>query len=737
LAWLIAAAVLAIFAPAPDPTLGETTDLLPSDVPTRVAIAQLARHFGDKSGLSAIVVVIENSQGPLTDHDLADVETIGRVMAKPLPGESIDTELASVSIRTPASAGISGPTNPLISDDGHAALIWMSLPYNYITKQAARLAKHTQAITSAYPFRTGISAAVTGSAGYGYSYEIATENSHNKTLVVTVSAVILILLFVYRAPLMAVIPLGGIGLAAAVAFKLLAFGDRFGLHSGSAEEIFTFVLLFGAGVDYSLLFMSRYREFLEMGMTSADSMAMGLDASLSSIGFSSLMSASGLVMLCFTRFSVFRHAGPAVVLAVIVAALSASTLVPALLAIIGERAFWPGHRRPVVQWKFWPALAQFVTHRPRLVLWITLIALLIPAVQGLHINWSYDALFSLKPKYEARRGSEMVQRHWPIGEIAPLNLLAASDAPQSFSQWQSASAAMIANLQAAPDVDNVRGLTAPLGLHVPPLENATALLLARDRVASEYLGNDDMAMRFSVVLKIPPLSQAAMDDAPLIVQSAQTAAGQSGVPLHFYLTGATAEAIDLKTVTQQDFQRISGLAVLAILIVVTAVLRDLLLSIVILSATALSYFTTVGLTYWVFQMLGWHGLEWKVQMLLFIVLIAVGQDYSIFFAMRLSQEARHLPCVAATEKAVIFTGPVISSCGLIMAATLGSLMAGDVQTLIQLGFAFALGMLLDTFIVRPLLLPAFVVLTGRTLPRAAVHFTSHLAAPPIIAPVTG
>jgi putative drug exporter of the RND superfamily len=699
-------------------------------VPTRLAIDQLARHFGDKSGLSAIVVVIENSQRPLTDQDLLDVESVGRAMAKPLPGESIDTELASVSIRTPGSTGIPGNANPLISEDGHAALIWMSLPFNYITKQAARLAKHTQSITSTYPFRAGVSAAVTGSAGYGYSYAIATENSHTKTLIVTISAVILILLFVYRAPLMALIPLAGIGLAAAVAFKLLAFGERFGLHSGSAEEIFTFVLLFGAGVDYSLLFMSRYREFLEQGMTSADSVAQGLDASLSSIGFSSLMSASGLVMLCFTRFSVFRHAGPAVVLAVIIAALSASTLVPALLAIIGERAFWPGHRRPVVQWKFWPALAHLVTRRPRLILCLTLFALLIPAVRGLHINWSYDALFSLKPQYEARRGSEMVQRHWPIGEIAPLNLLAVSDTPQSSAQWHSASAAIIADLQALPDVDNVRGLTSPLGLHVPALENATALLLAKDRVTSEYLGSDDMAMRFSIVLKIPPLSQAAMEDAPLIFHSAQSAAAQSGTPVHIYLTGATAEAIDMKMVTQEDFQRIAGMAMLAILIVVTSVLRDLLLSVVILSATALSYFTTVGLTYWFFQTLGWHGLEWKVQMLLFIVLIAVGQDYSIFFAMRLSQEARHLPCVAATEKAVIFTGPVISSCGLIMAATLGSLMAGDVQTLIQLGFAFALGMLLDTFIVRPLLLPAFVVLTCRTLPRAAVHFTSQKTAIP-------
>ena len=101
-------------------------------------------------------------------------------------------------------------------------------------------------------------------------------------------------------------------------------------------------------------------------------------------------------------------------------------------------------------------------------------------------------------------------------------------------------------------------------------------------------------------------------------------------------------------------------------------------------------------------------------MLLFIVLVAVGQDYSIFFVVRLAQESRKFAPIQATERALISTGPVISSCGLIMAATLGSVMAGDVRTLVQLGFAFALGMLIDTFIVRPLLLPAFTILTHRT-----------------------
>jgi len=111
---------------------------------------------------------------------------------------------------------------------------------------------------------------------------------------------------------------------------------------------------------------------------------------------------------------------------------------------------------------------------------------------------------------------------------------------------------------------------------------------------------------------------------------------------------------------------------------------------------------------------GQPGLDWKVEIFLFVVMVAVGVDYSIFLAARISQEARSLPVAQAVRNAVVHTGPVISSCGLIMAATLGSLMAGQLKLFVQLGLALALGMLIDTFVVRPLLLPAFITLVKRT-----------------------
>ena len=720
--WVAAAGWLGLCVFPADPTVGETTDLLPANTPVHVALGELAKYFGERSGLSTVAVVFERVDGPLSGADLAQIETVGRLIRQPSAGDIPARELADITVRTPASLAMAGTSNPLISQDGRAAIISMSLPYNYITKPAARVARHVQNVVAGFSLASGLSAAVTGSAGYGYDYAIAMERSHRKTSIVTLVSVIVILLLVYRAPGAALIPLAGISIAAVVALKLLTLGEGFGIHSGSAEEIFTFVLLYGGGVDYSMLFMSRYREFLDEGCDAADTVALALDASLSAIASSAVMTVSGLAMLCFARFSIFRHAGPAVMLALVVAALAAATLVPAMLAIIGPRAFWPakvgkpgpdGERGPA-RGPVWPAIARLVVHRPWVIMAATFGVLLLPAVRGLNVSWSYDSLTSLKSNYQAPRGMEMAERHWPTGETAPVTVLAAADRPHAPDSWAALCNRLIAGIRTVSDVADIRGLAAPLGLHVKPVENAEVLLLAHDKAAAEFLSPDDRAMRLSVVLTVAPLSSAALEDVGKIAAAAGAAAAAANFDAHVHLTGASAEMVDIRDVTHRDFNRIAMLALAVILIVVIAALRDVPLAVFILGATLLSYFTTLGLTLWTFQLLGANQLEWKVQMMLFIVLVAVGQDYSIFFALRYEQEARRLPRKEAVQRALIFTGPVISSCGLIMAATLGSIMAGDIKLLVQLGFAFALGMLVDTFIVRPLLLPAFIVATGRT-----------------------
>jgi RND superfamily putative drug exporter len=354
-----------------------------------------------------------------------------------------------------------------------------------------------------------------------------------------------------------------------------------------------------------------------------------------------------------------------------------------------------------------------------LFLCVTLAALAVPAARGLHVDWNYDALFSLKSSYQSRQGTEIVERHWPTGEIAPLTILVTASADQTPETWTALSNAIATGVRKLPVVDNIRTANTPLGLHVNAVQNVALLVVGGDRVRSEYLSADGQAMRIAVVLNVPPLSRSAMSAAPDIAAAARTAVARQKLAATVQLCGLTAEEIDVQHITQEDFRRVSVFCLVVILIVILVVLRDVPMSLFILFATLLSYFSTLGLACWIFEgLLGSQGLEWKVQMLLFIVLMAVGQDYSIFFAMRFAQESKRLPPDQATRQALKFTGPVISSCGLIMAATLGSIATGDVKLLVQLGMAFVIGMLIDTFIVRPLLLPPFIVLTKRTLKNA-------------------
>ncbi len=327
--WLMAAGGLALLVPVGDTTLGETGDLLPGDTPVHRALDQLSKHFGDKSALSSAVIVFEKPDALINADDRANFELFAAQILHTSPEEHLDQELSTVSIRTPNTFALAGKANPFISDDGHAALVWVGLPYNYITKSTARIVKHLQNTLAGHRLTPGVTAAVTGSAGYGYDYAVATEKSHQKTTIVTLISVIAILLLVYRAPIAAIIPLAGISVAAVVTFKILGSLEGYGIHSGTAERIFTFVLLYGAGVDYSLLIMSRYREFLDEGKTSTDAVLGSLTTSVPAIASSAAMTISGLVMFCFARLSVFRNAGPAVVLAIAVAALAAMTLVPA------------------------------------------------------------------------------------------------------------------------------------------------------------------------------------------------------------------------------------------------------------------------------------------------------------------------------------------------------------------------------------------------------------------------
>ena len=180
-----------------------------------------------------------------------------------------------------------------------------------------------------------------------------------------------------------------------------------------------------------------------------------------------------------------------------------------------------------------------------------------------------------------------------------------------------------------------------------------------------------------------------------------------------YLQGTTASVRDLANVMRQDRVRIELLVLASVLVVLVLLLRRLLVPLYLLASVLFSYYATLGVTFLVFWALdphGFSGIDWKVAIFLFTILIAVGEDYNIFLLTRVHEEQKRHGPVGGVTAALSRTGPIISSCGVIMAGTFASLLAGSLTEMKQLGFALSFGVLLDTFVVRPILVPAFLIL---------------------------
>ena len=728
--WLAAVVAIGLFARGPDPGANEPKSFLPEACDYSRAARALRESFPHASGLSEVAVVFERRGGRLTSEDFRAIESAAAAIRRPTGGEAGAAQLAGVTVRSPASIPL--PVNPLKSPDGSAALVLVNVPANFVTVRSARVVDHVRGLLASAKLPRGLGVAVTGSSGFGHDYAAAAKRSHERIGYVTLAAVAIVLLLVYRAPLAALLPLLAISAAAFVAMGVLSAAQHVGMHVGTGERVFVFVLIYGAGIDYSLLFVSRYRELLDAGRPVGEAVATGLTATFPAILASAGTDTVGLLMLCFAQYAVFRTAGPAIATALVVALLAAVTLVPALVGLFGRALFWPG--RPMGQIgrrRLWPRVAQIVTGRPGAVLAVSLLLMAAPAVQGLRLTWVYDALAELKADSPRGVGNAAVgiaaaKRHWPAGQIAPVTVLLQSGKPLTVQQWRAAAAKLTKALAGVDGVRDVRSLAQPLGADAAKLTGPKALLLwaalkaADARIRGEYVSANRLAMRLQAVLAEPALTLRAMAVARRIRQAAQNAARAAGLRPDVHLAGATAEMIDIRTVTQSDFGRVATLVLAVIFLMVLALLRDWVLSAFMVAATVVSYLATLGLAHWAFAAAGAGGLDWKVQVFLFVVMVAVGVDYNIFLAARVSQEARNAPVAEATRRAIIHTGPVISSCGIIMAVTLGSLMAGELKLFVQLGLALALGMAIDAFVVRPLVLPAFITLTRRTgrIPKA-------------------
>ena len=598
----------------------------------------------------------------------------------------------------------------------------------------------------------GLSIELTGSAVVGLDIARAGEASARAIGIWTIVLVSTLTLIVFRAPLLALIPLITLFFAMDVALNvlaLLAHAGVIGLFKG--VEAYSTVVVYASGVDYSLFLISRFKEELDSG----GEMKIGVGNAVGKVGAAIAASAAteiaGIGMMAFAQFGKFHEAGIAIAFSLFVMLLAVMTLTPALLRLAGPAAFWP-HRAalsksaPAREDRFqrvWEKIAQAVLHRPA-AFWLITTALMVPfAVVGVlqynHLN--YDLVGNLPRNAQSARGMKLLERHFAAGAVGPVNLLLRSDSidfrtSQGFDLLKTLSDRLYKHRDSL-QIADVRSIATPLGAAAAADSPAHGSLAERlvtaaavRRIAEGYFITSNESFgghvaRFELELTLNPFSEQAMDvldDLESGIRQLLPDELRSGVTLMF--NGSTPSLRDLKNVGARDRTRINILVVASVFVILVILLRRVVLTVYLLLTVLLSYLVTLGVTVIVFHLAdprGFPGLDWTVPLFLFTVLIAVGEDYNILLVTRIHEEQAEAGAERGIALALARTGPIISSCGFIMAGTFLSLtIAGQLAQMIQLGFALAFGVLLDTFIVRPILVPSYLLLIDR-LPSASLR----------------
>lgn len=679
--WVLVAGLLVGVAPALDSVEDNASANLPPAASDSMKARDLIRsELPDRRGATPAVVVVRARGGSAP----ADARRAVVRITEALSGPDRPRHVAGVV----SSATAPGADGELVSPDRHAQLVIVPVTGNPSDASFQDSVARVRAIVSD---RAGpAEAAVTGPAGIATDTVKVFSGGDKIMLLATVLLVLALLLAIYRSPLMALVPLIAVGVAMRVAEAAGALLADAGLITVSSQtaSIMT-VLLFGVGTDYALIITARYREALLDDPDRPRAMQTAVRRTAESV----LASASTIVLAMFALLTAVSPAlhgfGPYLALGVAVMALVAFTFIPALVLLLGGSVFWPGGVRKAAERSrgaaVWHRVADLVARSPVRVA-ATVVALLAVMSAGLiGYQQSFNTLSGFRAATDSERGQRLIQEEFGPGEIAPTTLVVRS-------------------------TDDLRPTPAPAGI--------AAALADHDGVARvgprPRFSGDGRTVFYEVVLDKDPYGSRALDSIGPLKQSARTAADAAGVEGATVLAaGETAQNADIRAALDRDTTAL----VLLVLAIVTAVLilllRSLLAPLYLVATLVLSFLATLGATTFVtVTVLGDDGIGNRVTAYIFIFLVALGVDYNIFIMSRFRQELRTAPPDKAIGAALTRTGGVVSSAGLILAATFAVLMTQPIRELFQFGFAMAFGILLDTFLIRPLLVPAVVRLLG-------------------------
>jgi RND superfamily putative drug exporter len=655
--------------------IGEVTaagqsSYLPANAESTRVVGVLQRDF--KGGDDVPVLVVFERDGGLTG---ADLNAIGRL------GEGLDR--LGLAGATPVFAPFSGQAKrPLgdvariargvgpVSRDGEAALVALAIDsgdrgavVGGVERVRAYLAAHR------YP---GLRSYVTGPGGIAADLERVAEDAGKTLLIATLSLVLLLLLLVYRAPVLALLPLLTVGIAYLVAIGITYLLIESGLVTVNVEGTFLLlVLIFGAGTDYSLLLIHRYREELDGGREPGAALVAAVSESVRPIAASGATVIAAMLVLLLADLESTRWLGPILAIGIAVMLAAALTLLPAVLSLLGQRAFWP--RRGFESGKGrsrWARIAGFVRRRPRSIVVVVFVALALLSLGNLVGHGTIGFGEGETHQTESSRGTEVLDEHFPPGLGSPLTAVV------DISEAEAA-------LKGLEDLPSVK-----LAVPIPPSSASAEAAMAIVLRGNPYSGDAAGLVR-GIRAKLQEVAPSAL---------------VGGIP---------AENYDVEQTNARDTKLIVPLVLLVVGLILALVLRALAAPGYLMLTVVASFTATLGLITFAFtDLLGSSGLAFNLVLLSFIFLVALGVDYNIFLMTRAREEAAEMGTREGVLAALENTGGVVTGAGLILAGTFATLTLLPLEELVQIGATVAIGVLLDTFVVRALLIPAITYLCG-------------------------
>ncbi|MDQ2715277.1 MAG: MMPL family transporter [Chloroflexota bacterium] len=757
--WLLLVLVLTVFAPKLAKLYNNTSSQsLPAAADSQIAQDLLLQKFPATKGTPAILVF--SDPGGLSIQDRFLLHQVSDWLGSPARPHAVSSLVSVFTV--PQAAG------QLLSHDGTTTVMIAQLQGDPSSSAVQQDVKTIRAYLQHTVAGSTLQGVVTGPAGVLTDLVAIFGSVDLKLLFTTVSLVFVLLILLYRSPILAFLPLIAVGLALQVANALLAFGAQAGVFSVSqmSANIAT-VLLFGAGTDYGLFIASRFREELQRTQEKHEAMRETMRAVGEAITSSAGTVLVALFTLLLASLGLYTALAPTLIIAILIMLLAGLTLVPALIVWLGRAAYWPLIPRvhpdqvstggTLAPRGFWGWLGAWVSrHRVLAVLSSTLL-LGILALGNIGSQPSLNFLTSFRVSTDSTQGYALLQQHFSPGTLAPTTILlrlhgTQSDAYQHLVQLD----AVTADLQQAGGVASVQGPTRPVGnaptenvalvqaaiaglpaslraairsnqvlpacqgASCPPASPQEAATIGAYAASTQYISSDNTTVSLTVDLADDPYSlQAITQQHTLrnVLNRSLTAHGlgpQDATSADAFIAGQTAQLADTLSYNQRDTLIIVPVVLALVFLVLVLLLRSLIAPLYLLAAVALNFLAAIGVCGFFFQrILGQDGFNYAIPLYTFIFLVALGADYTIFLMARIREESQHHDLASGVPLAVSRTGGVITSAGLILAGTFLVLTSLPLTLLYQLGVCVAVGILLDTFLVRGLLVPGLVLLLGQ------------------------